>query len=101
MTFALEPREIRQAVMKEHIKAADDRPFHHWQTGREARKASDNFYNCISIIYIEIVICINSFRKLFAIGKKKWRNLKEECSNFLIVCLVALSFGSGLHQLIE
>jgi hypothetical protein len=81
VSFALEPREIHQTVMKERIKAADDRAFYPRQTGREARKASDNLYYHISIINTEIAICVNSFRNLFAIGKKKWRNLKEECSN--------------------
>ena len=81
MSFALEPREIRQTVIKERIKAADDRAFRRRQTGREARKATDSLYYRISVINTEIAICINSFRNLFAIGKKKWRNLKEECSN--------------------
>ena len=61
MSFALEPREIRQTVIKERIKAADDRAFRRRQTGREAKKASDSLYYSISVINTEIAICINSF----------------------------------------
>ncbi len=81
VTFALEPREVCQTVMKEHIKAVDDMAFYCQQTGREAKKASDDQYYHISIINTEIAICINSFRNLFAIEKKKWRNLKESSTH--------------------
>ena len=37
MSFALEPREIRQTVIKERIKAADDRALRRRQTGRAAK----------------------------------------------------------------
>lgn len=79
VSFALETKDIRQTVLKERLKAADDRVHCARLAGRQARKEEMKLPYRISVINTEISICVNTFRNLFAIGKKKWRNLKEDC----------------------
>jgi hypothetical protein len=64
-------------VLKERLKAADDRVHCARLAGRQARSEETNL-PCLISVNTEISICINTFRNLFAIGKKKWRNLKQE-----------------------
>jgi hypothetical protein len=116
--FALQPKAIRQTLLKERYKNAERR-----QQGRVAehgRRVNDRhqllYYTLTFSAGLDHNICMNTFHNLFGVFCKSWSTLTEHCSNYVagpmvhgntghanrsITCSVALAQPSVVEFLSE
>lgn len=87
VSFALQPKEIRQAVLKERIKAGQDRRDIRWawiQKRNPADSQFDRLYFRVPLGSEFISLCLNAFKNLFGIFRRQWEYLKRNCSGSYI-----------------
>jgi hypothetical protein len=81
VSFAVQPKEIRQTVIKERIKAAQ-----HQQDACRRQRHNPNIdevrrlYYRVPVGCNTLSICINGFRNLFGIFRKQWEYLRKSCA---------------------
>lgn len=116
--FALQPKAIRQTLLKERYKNAERRQRERMlEHGRRVNDRHQLLYYTLTFgAGLDHNICMNTFRNLFGVFRKSWSRLTEHCSNYVagpmvhgntgranrsITCSVALAEASVVEFLSE
>jgi len=83
--FALQPKPIRQTLLKERFKNGEvhrsERHMEHYENGAFVRNQL-LYYQISYGAGLNHAVCMNTFRNLYGIFRKSWGRISRACSNY-------------------